>query len=167
MIHPNSSNLQLPEIQWNDQNNKWQWYIHNLSYSRVCSIYVDIRIGSDQSSFGKLVITLKKKTNKKMFLSKGFLWIRFLRANTNILNLFMCTYTILCVWGRKKIKCGIEIVTYIDCTFVLLGLQQDLPAALHRASRNLNLPLPQVPKYFYLYFIECTYITCHLINSEI
>jgi len=65
--------------------------------------------------------------------------------------IYVCLY--VCK-GEKKIKCGIEIVTYIYCTFVLLGLQQDVPAALHRESRNLNLPLPQVPKYFYFIFLS-------------
>jgi hypothetical protein len=64
-----------------------------------------------------------------MFLCKGFLRIRFLQANTNILNVFMCTYiyeiyVCVCVKERKKRIFGIEIVTYIDRTlFVLLGLQ--------------------------------------------
>lgn len=35
---------------------------------------------------------------------------------------FIYVYLYVCK-GEKKIKCGIEIVTYIYRTFVLLGLQ--------------------------------------------
>lgn len=74
-----------------------------------------------------------------MFISKGFLRIRFLQANTNILNVFMCIHiykicVCMCKEEKKRI-CGIEIVTYIDHTlFVLLGLQYYVPAVQHRTS---------------------------------
>jgi len=47
-----------------------------------------------------------------MFLSKGFLRIRFLQANTNILNVFMCTYIYeiyVCVCKGEKKKEYLEL----------------------------------------------------------
>jgi len=164
------------EIQWNGQNNKRQWYIIwvTVTYTYHSS---RIRIGSKQSSFEKLVITLKK-TDKKMFFSKGFLRIRFLQANTNILNVFMCTHiyevyvcmcVCVCVYKEEKKKnlrnwdCNVYR-PYIIC-IVRFAVLCTCCAAQNVLKFKFNTPARA--KIFLFIFIEYTYIICHLVNSEI